>query len=210
MNPNLFEMIKYGAKKGLSVNFTTNATLIHEIAGDLLSSDLDIVAFSIPDLSLFFQKIYNNIEYFHKCREKRGLTHPKTYMNVAMMGCNFDTVEETLSVSRRLGVDAVNFERSYLWRPEFSGKEDEVFRRADDFAAKTGLKIYLPVCHTLPCRLFNTTLFVRYNGDVTPCCYRPDKVLRNIASDSMDDIMSRRGTFRENMEKDPVCMACGI
>lgn len=210
MNPCLLDMIKYGAEKGLSVNFTTNATLIKDNAKDLLLSGLDIIAFSLPDISLFSPDIYRNIEYFLECRKKGGLTLPKTYMNIALMDSNFDTIDEMLSVSGRLGVDAVNFERSYPWKSEYTKKEEDVFRKVNNFTAKTGFEAVLPVPHTLPCRLFNTTLFVRYNGDVTPCCYQPKKVFGNIVSDSPDEIMHNRKIFRENMSKDPVCSVCGI
>ena len=210
MNPYLVDMIKYGAEKGLSVNFTTNATLVGEKAETLLSSGVEIIAFSIPDLSLFSPNISGNIKYFHKLKKQKGLTFPKTYMNIAMMEYNFDTVEETLSISNDLGVDAVNFERSYPWKPEYTKEEETVFRKVNDFTEKTGLKITLPVPHTLPCRLFNTTLFMRYNGDVTPCCYRPDKIFGNINSETFDEIMHKRNIFREKMAEDPICSVCGI
>lgn len=72
MNPYLVDMIKYGAEKGFSVNFTTNATLVGEKAEGLLSSGVGIIAFSIPDLSLFSPDISGNIKYFHELKNKKG------------------------------------------------------------------------------------------------------------------------------------------
>ena len=210
LNPHLADMIKYGSEKGISVNFTTNATLIKENTNKLLDSGLEIVAFSLPDISMFTPEIKNNIEHFITCRNRRKPDSPKTYINVALMERNFDTVEKVLSISKELGVDAVNFERSYPWRPEYTEKEKTIFKKITDSAEKIECRAVVPLPHTLPCRLFNTTLFMRCNGDVTPCCYRPDHVLGNIMKDDFENIIVRRENFRKNMTEDPVCISCGI
>ncbi|MBP2132712.1 MoaA/NifB/PqqE/SkfB family radical SAM enzyme [Methanomicrobium sp. W14] len=206
-----FDIIKYGSGKGISVNFTTNATLVKENTNELLGSGLEIVAFSLPDILMFTPEIRHNIEHFITCRNSsRKPDSPKTYINAALMERNFDTVEKVLSVSKELGVDAINFERSYPWRPEYTEKEETIFKKITDAAEKTDCKVVVPLPHTLPCRLFNTTLFMRWNGDITPCCYRPDHVLGNIMKDDFDDIISKREKFWKNMATDQVCTSCGI
>ena len=211
LNPCLADMIKYGSEKGISVNFTTNATLIKDNTEKLLDSGLDIVAFSLPDISMFTPEIRHNIEHFITYRNSsRKPDFPKTYINVALMERNFDTAEKVLSISKELGVDAVNFERSYPWRTEYTEKEERIFKRITDSAEKIECMVVVPLPHTFPCRLFNTTLFMRWNGDITPCCYRPDHVLGNIMKDDFENIISKRENFRRNMTEDHVCISCGI
>ena len=210
LNPHLADMIKYGSGKGISVNFTTNATLIRENTNKLLDSGLEIVAFSLPDISMFTPEIRHNIEHFITCRNNMKPDSPKTYINVALMERNFDTVEKILSISKELGVDVVNFERSYPWRQEYTENEEMIFKRITDSAENLECRAVVPLPHTLPCRLFNTTLFMRWNGDVTPCCYRPDHVLGNIMKDDFENIISRRESFRKSMNEDPGCISCGI
>ena len=210
MNPDLPRMIRYAAGHKKSVNFTTNATLIADQADALLTSGLDAIAFSLPDIQRCTTQIASNISRFVKEREKRGIRKPKTYINIAFMEGNLDQIDEMLTMAQGFGVDTVVFERSFPWTEHLQEKESTIIQEIQNTAKRLGLEVKLPPDHSIPCPLMRYTLFVRWNGDVAPCCYRADVPLGNILSDPMVRILQNRAKFLKAQKTDPVCSVCRV
>ena len=210
LHPELPAMIRYATGKKISVNFTTNATLLPGKTGDLLDSGLDAIAFSFPDSNQFRPIITENVAGFLAERSTRKQKLPKTYINIALMEENLNCIDEGLGLATTLGVDVVNFERSFPWSENQAKTEKNLFARITSTAKKSGCKVTLPPPHTHPCPLIRLTLFVRWNGDVAPCCYRADTVLGNIIRDSLPQVIRNRVQFIKKMQTDPVCRACRV
>jgi len=210
LHPNLSAMIRYAAGKKISVNFTTNATLLPGKTDDLLNSGLDAIAFSFPEVQQFTPLIEKNAAAFIQDRNARNQKLPKTYINIALMEEHLDCIEEGLALAARTGVDIVNFERSFPWSKPQADSEKNLFTRIKSTAKKTGCKVTLPPLHTNPCPLLRLTLFVRMNGDVAPCCYRADTLLGNIIRDGLPQILRNRVQFMKKMRADPICHTCYV
>jgi MoaA/NifB/PqqE/SkfB family radical SAM enzyme len=210
LHPDLPAMIRYAAGKKISVNFTTNATLLPGKTEDLLNSGLDAIAFSFPDSQQFTPIIEKNVAAFVNEISTRKQKLPKTYINIALMEGNHDCIYEGLNLASKTGVDVVNFERSFPWTEVQVKTEKNLFARIKSTAKKTGCTITLPPDHTNPCPLIRLTLFVRTNGDVAPCCYRADTCLGNILRDGFPQIIRNRVQFMKKMHSDPVCRICHV
>ena len=210
LHPDLPAMIRYATGKKISVNFTTNATLLPGKTDALLDSGLDAIAFSFPDSQQFTPIIAKNVAGFIKEISIRKQKLPKTYINIALMQENLDCIEEGLNLATTTGVDIVNFERSFPWTETQAKTEKDLFARIKRSANKAGCKVTLPPAHTRPCPLVRLTLFVRTNGDVAPCCYRADTCLGNILRDDLPQIIRNRARFMKTMQADSVCRICHV
>lgn len=210
LHPELPAMIRYASDKKISVNFTTNATLLPGKTTELLDSGLEAIAFSLPDTKMFTARIEQNIAGFIEEKNAKSQKNPKTYINIALMPENLDCVGEMLRMADRTGVDTINFERSFPWTEELHDKEKAIIPRIKITARELGCDVKLPPDHANPCHLFRYTLFVRWNGDVAPCCYRPDITLGNMLKDNIVKIMVNRAQFAKRMSRDPVCRICRV
>jgi len=203
-------MIRYAAGKKISVNFTTNATLLPGNTEELLSAGLDAIAFSFPEVQQFTPLITENAAQFVQDRNARKQKLPKTYINIALMEEHPDAIEAGLALAARAGVDRVNFERSFPWTDVQAKEEKDLFARIKSMAKTSGCAITLPPPHSHPCPLVRLTLFVRTNGDVAPCCYRADTCLGNILRDGLPKVIRNRVQFMKNMQRDPICRMCHV
>ena len=100
LHPDLPAMIRYAAGKKISVNFTTNATLLPVKTDELLNSALDAIAFSFPEVQQFTPIIARNVAGFVQERSARKQKFPKTYINIALMEENLDCIDEGLELAR--------------------------------------------------------------------------------------------------------------
>lgn len=208
MHPDLSDMIRYATGHKKSVNFTSNATLLDKKADALLASGLDAIAFSLPDIGRCTPEIAENIVRFVALRAEQKQKTPEICINIALMKETLGQVEGMMTMAKDFGVDTVVFERSYPWTEEMQENEGTLFKKIQKTAAGLGIRIKLPLPHTMPCPLIRYTLFVRWNGDVAPCCYRADVSLGNILSDSMMTILKNRAKFMRTQKSDPVCGKC--
>ena len=210
LHERLPEMIRYAAGKKISLNFTTNSTLLAEKTDELLDSGLDAIAFSFPEVKQFTPILARNVTAFMHERASRRQKLPKTYLNIALMEENPDCIDDGLGLASSLGVDMVNFERSFPWNDDQAKTEKKLFAHIRTMAKVTGCNVTLPIAHTTPCPLFRLTLFVRHNGEVAPCCYRADLSLGNLLRDDLITIMKNRGAFLKRMRTDPICRTCRV
>jgi MoaA/NifB/PqqE/SkfB family radical SAM enzyme len=210
LHQDLPAMIRYAAEKKISVNFTTNATLLPGKTEDLLNSGLDAIAFSFPEVNQFTPIIAQNVAGFIRQKSARKQKMPKTYINIALMEENLDCIDEGFRLASTTGVDMVNFERSFPWTDDQVKTEKSLFAHIQQTAKKTGCRVTLPPPHTHPCPLVRLTLFIRTNGDVAPCCYQADTMLGNILRDGLPLIIRNRARFMKTMPGDPVCRMCHV
>ena len=126
------------------------------------------------------------------------------------MDGNLDCIDKGLELARITGVDVVNFERSFPWSDTQVKTEKSLFAQIRSTAKKAGCTVTLPPPHTNPCPLFRLTLFVRWNGDVAPCCYRADVALGNLLKDNLFTILQNRVAFLKKIRTDPVCSRCRV
>jgi MoaA/NifB/PqqE/SkfB family radical SAM enzyme len=210
LHPDLPAMIRYAAERKLSVNFTTNATLLSERTDELLDSGLDAIAFSFPESEKFTPIITEQVARFVQARSARHRKKPKTYINIALIEGNSNCIDDGIRLAAAAGVDQVNFERSFPWTEKEARTEHRLFAAIKSTAKKSRCRVTLPLPHTHPCPLFKLTMFVRWNGDVAPCCYRADLSLGNLLADDLTTILRNRVAFLKTMKTDPVCRECRV
>jgi len=210
LHPDLPAMIRYASERKLSVNFTTNATLLPGKTEEILDSGLDAIAFSFPEVRQFTPLIEKNAACFIREKARSGKKKPMTYLNIALIDENPGCIGEGLRLARSIGVDKVNFERSFPWTIDRAVEEKNLFARIRKAAQENGCTVTLPVAHGDPCPLFRLTMFVRWNGDVAPCCYRANLSLGNLFRDNLSTIMQNRMAFYKKMKTDPVCGGCRV
>lgn len=210
LHPELPAMIRYAASKKISVNFTTNATLLPARTTEILNSGLDAIAFSFPETRQFTPLVTDNVAAFLRERSARGQKGPKAYLNIALMDDQPDSAGEGIRLAAGVGLDVVNFERSFPWSADQAAREKALFARIAAMGREAGCTVKLPPAHTNPCPLVRLTMFVRTNGDVAPCCYRADTSLGNILRDGLLQVIRNRAQFMKTMQADPVCRACRV
>lgn len=210
MNPELQDMIRFASKRKISVNFTTNGTLITPHISSLLDSGLDAIAFSLPENSDDFNHLPGIIHQFLAERSEKNGKKPKTYINIVLLPENLDNIVTLLRIAHESGVDIINFERSFPWSAALRDQEKQVFSSLRQVANELGCKVTLPAVHVNPCLLMKYTLFVRCNGDVAPCCYRADYILGNLVTDNPGKVLKARAKFMRSMRSDPICGSCLI
>ena len=129
MHPGLVDMIRYAAGKKKSVNFTSNATLLDKKPDSLLTSGLDAIAFSLPDIHRCTPLISRNIAGFVAQRAERKQKTPEICINIALMEETLGQVDTMLEKAEELGVDTVVFERSYPWTKTMQEQEGGLFEK---------------------------------------------------------------------------------
>jgi MoaA/NifB/PqqE/SkfB family radical SAM enzyme len=209
LNKDLFKMIRYAKSKKVSTNFNTNAMLLSENTDKILDSGMDAIAFSVSTVKNMNKEMFDDIQYLVKKKESRRLKKPKTFFNVVVMPENYEEMPKILYLARDTGVDAVNFERLFPTERYIPKRDEEVlFSEIKRIGRESRIKIYLPPKHSIPCRLIKYALFVRWNGDVAPCCYLADAYLGNIIKESLSKISNRIKAFRKNIRDHPICSKC--
>ena len=214
LNQGLFDMLKYAQSRGVTTNLTTNGILVEEHIGDILDSGLDDLAFGIYSAE-YLGRFKSGLEKLLSERSQRNQKTPKTYFDITIYRDNLDGIFNLIEIAMDLGVDAVILHRlfnTYNVDPdvEYITKEEEetLFEDVKKLKKEQGYEIYLPRTHSLPCRYVKLSIFVTYDGKVTPCCYLPDYPLGDALNGNFRTIMNARSAFIRNMHTHPVCGKC--
>ena len=214
LNPELFDMLKYAKSRGVITNLTTNGILVEEHVKDILASGLNDIAFGIYSMRAL-DKFRAGLEKLLSERSQRNLKLPKTYFDITIYRDNYNEIPDLIETAIDLGVDAVILHRlfniykvdcdvEYITREE----EEMLFRKVKKMSKERKYRIYLPRRHVLPCIYVKRSIFVTWDGKVTPCCYLPDYYLGDALKENFKKILRERSKFIRNMHKHPVCAKC--
>lgn len=214
LNREIFRMIEYAKKRGVRTSLTTNGTLVGDNIDNILNSGLDDIAFGFYDMNILMKSRDNVIELIREKKEEKSTL--RTFFDITLYKDNVDEVFEVIRKANEIGADAAVLHRlfnTYNVNKEFkslSKKEEvELFDKVKALEKELNFKIYLPKKHTLPCRVVKSTIFVTYDGKVTPCCFLPEFYVGDIEEGMRNIFRSKEyRNFLVNMKIHSVCSKC--
>jgi radical SAM protein with 4Fe4S-binding SPASM domain len=213
LHPQFPEMLQYSKKKGLRVDFNTNAnSLTEEKAKAILKSGLDKIVFSVDGVSAAtyekvrwggnYDRVIRNIKRFTHLKNTGEYVKPETVLQTIIMN---GTEEETNMIIQ-------------TWRGVVDRIAITVVTENADNEGVSLLEIN-PNSKKIPCSMLWNTLAVFGNGDVTVCCTDivGDLVIGNILTDSLQSLWkgTKFNQMREihrkrQFEKIPKCSDCEV
>jgi len=210
LGKDIFRMIAYCRNYGLRTWISTNATLLDERRSrELLQSGLDYVIFAFDGATPEVYQRYRPGADFHQVRKNiLRFLELKKELN--------STVFTVVQMVRLQGNEHQVGEFRRLWRGsginEVRIKEDEVC--CFDAAAGENHRTKRRPCSIL----WRGPLYVRYDGEVFPCCYSfREPSLGNVQSATLVQIwnssrlQAMRSAHRSgNLSAFPVCLHCHV
>jgi len=209
--PDWFKMAKDAGFVDIMVN-TNGSVMTERLATRIIESGLTRIRFSLDAVTEDtyskiriggnFTKVYKNINLFLKIREQLGSKLPQVGVNFVKM--------------------AVNAHEEEAFKQYWSEKVDYIvmqdFMTPDIQGDFSGLDIVdrAPV-HEFRCQQPNQRLYIKGNGDVTPCCAMFSSYLKlgSIHEQSLSELWNSKaakdlrklhaeGRYKEN----PICLKC--
>lgn len=214
LNGDIFRMIAYAKSLGMRTSVTTNGTFVGKYINEILDSGLDSIAFGYYDTNILMKSI-DNLEDLLKERKERG-SKLAVYLDITLYKDNREEIIRIIKESSEIGVDAAVLHRLFNiyvdspYETLSSDEEREFFRILRELGRELRLKIYMPRRHTLPCRIVKNTIFVTYDGKITPCCFLPEYFVGDAHEESIESVLKseKYRKFVKNMEYHDVCSRC--
>ena len=216
LNTEIFQMIEYAKRQGIKTSLTTNATLVGKNIGNILDSGLDSIAFGYYDMDILKKSIENVGELIIEKKKRDSKSQLKTYVDITIYKDNTEEIFEVIREGREIGVDAAILHRLFNVYNVDKGfenlskkAEEELFKKIKEIERELKFKIYLPKKHALPCRIVKYTVFVTFNGKVTPCCFLPEVYIGDAEAGVGNVLRSKEyRNFVANMKNHAVCSKC--
>ena len=216
LNTEIFQMIEHAKRQGIKTSLTTNATLVGKNIGNILDSGLDSIAFGYYDMDILKKSIENVGELITAKKKRDSKSQLKTYMDITIYKDNTEEIFEVIREGRAIGVDAAILHRLFNVYNVDKGfenlskkAEEELFKKIKEIERELKFKIYLPKKHALPCRIVKYTVFVTFNGKVTPCCFLPEVYIGDAEAGVGNVLRSKEyRNFVANMKNHAVCSKC--
>ena len=195
LNPELFEMIKYANKKGASVFFTTNGTILSkEVIDNICEVDIGEIAISIDSVDkkkyqeirkgADFDKVIMNVkELTRKIKEKKKKTIVS--LSTVILKENISEIPKFVELAYSLGVMKVGFQKlqektDYIKKYDSFAKKQRVLdldkslkqeiEKAKKIAKEKGMTLIFDEGGKMGCIWPWRSMYISWNGFVTPCC----------------------------------------
>lgn len=179
-NPNFCEMLKSAKSSNISerIETTTNASVMtKEICEKLVEYEIDYIRVSIYSVSqekhqkitnspINILSIYNNLKYIQKLKKEKSSERP--FISVKMIDTYSKENEEFLNRYKSVA-DEVYIDKPHNW---IAHKEKSFINSlyGDIEKEKLELDLARTMSKRIACPMPFTTLAIRNNGDVSPCC----------------------------------------
>ena len=179
----LFKMVRYCSNKQITTGFSTNGMLIDKYIDEIFESGLDYIQITIDGayaeshkkyrIVSYFKKVCENIEKLTNEKKRRNAKKPYIKIQTLVFKFNEHQLKDIIELTKRLGVDAINFKAPSIGKDDKSKFEIEKLMKEYIPENKSrynryslNIKYYkdMPICP----QLFNG--YILSNGDVVPCC----------------------------------------
>lgn len=199
-NPNFCEMLRIAKESDIAerIETTTNASLISkEICEKLVEYEIDYIRVSIysvnqkkhekiTNCSIEILNIYDNLIYIQKLKKEKGAEKP--FISAKMIDTYTKENEEFLNKYKSVA-DEVYIDKPHNWiaheEKSFIGS---LYNNTDK--EKLEMDLAKTISDRISCPMPFTTLAIRNNGDVSPCCvdWLGGTNLANIREENIKDI----------------------
>ncbi|MCW4002523.1 MAG: radical SAM protein [Candidatus Bathyarchaeota archaeon] len=235
LRSDVFELIQYGASKGLKIGLGSNGSLIDDVAArKLKAAGITTVSISldshIPEQHDEFRGVAGAWEKaVNACKALRN-NNVLVQVNTTLTQQNYNQIDDIMSLAESIGVE--NFHLFFLVPTGRGSKIADISpQKYEDMITKTFAKVHK---HRLNVRPSCAPQFMRIaqgmgldmrqwirgciaglhycriypNGDVTPCPYLPIK-LGNVKETSFKDIWFNSKVFKDLRNPDCLKGKCG-
>jgi len=215
LNEDIFEMVKYAESRGIKTGLITNGTLLPNKIDEIFASNLYEIAFGVHRLS-GLKEIEEDIRLLIKEREERD-SRLRIFLDITAYNKNKDEVLDMIKQAKAIGIRYINLHRLFdLYGVDPSVKsldqpdDIKLFNDARALGKRLGMKVFFSKRHETPCKVIRYSLFISWDGYLTPCCFRPNYHFGNVLDTDLNDILrsERYKNFVKNMVKDEICRRC--
>jgi radical SAM protein with 4Fe4S-binding SPASM domain len=228
-SPNFCEMLRIAKEADIAerIETTTNVSLItKEICEKLVEYGIDYIRvsiyspnqekhYSITNSTIDIKNIYNTLKYIQKLKKEKGVDKP--FISAKMLDTYSSENEEFLN-KYKVVADEVYIDKPHNW---VAHKEknfiDSLY--SEDKKAQLENDLAETMSNRVACPMPFTTLAVRNNGDVSPCCvdWTGETNLGNILKTGIKEIWNGEEMYQfrkmqlENRRCENVsCKNCGV
>ncbi len=195
LNPEIFKMIEYANKRGIIVYFTTNGTcLTKNVIDKICDVEIGEIGISIDSTNkekyekirkgAKFEKVLENIKNLALELKKRNR---KTIVSIAsiILKDNIEELSEFVILAKKLGVKKIGFQ-TMQEKSDYIEKYDskiklqavsslnerlkENINQAKKIAKKEGITLIFDEEKSPGCIWPWRSIYITWNGYVTPCC----------------------------------------
>jgi MoaA/NifB/PqqE/SkfB family radical SAM enzyme len=225
LNPDLPYFLSEGVRQGCYTRMFSNGTrLTPELCATLVRLRLGTLVLSVPagrrDVyqamvgSDLFDRLVQNVRDLQDIKRILGSPWPRLFMNCPLLAESLDSAPDLVRIAGSLGVEAISFAASCIYRREMEGesilKVDRdrvhgVFQRCTEVGRRAGIRVILPVLddsgpvqagaddreNRFGCLFPWQSLMVRASGDVEVCVYNR-KITGNLETMTLDQIWNGR------------------
>jgi len=197
----IVKMVRDIKKQNIFTNITTNGTLLSSnLTKELIDAGLDLMTFSIDAskkesyekirIGSHFETVLKNIETFTDLSLKQGSNTHSQWVYILMKN-NLDEVLDALLLSKEVGVsrfiakhmetatDLADFSQALFntfYAPDLTEEEakkrEQILQELKNLSEKFKIDLVIHPTTTYTCIARPPeSLFIDYNGNVSPCCY---------------------------------------
>lgn len=215
LNDEIFDMIRYADSRGMRTGLITNGTLISDKMDDIFSSNLYEIAFGVHRLD-GLEGIKKDIRLLLEERRKKG-SPLRIFLDITAYNRNKDEVFKIIEGAKEIGVRYINLHQLFDLYGVDPGVKSlsqsdyiELFKYARSLGRMLGMKVFFSKKHKIPCRIVRYSLFVTWDGYLTPCCFLPNYHFGNVLDTDLKDILisERYKDFVKNMANNEICKRC--
>lgn len=195
LNPDIFKMIKYANKKGATIFFTTNGTLLtKKIISRICDSDIGEIGISIDSTDKEkYEKIRRGAKFEIVKENIKNLTNElkkrkkKTIISLScvLLTENSSEVQEFISLANFLGIKKISFQKiqgkeDYLKKYNRKMKQNIIQReeytlisrikKAKKLGKKYDITVIFDEEKSSGCIWPWRSIYITWNGYITPCC----------------------------------------
>jgi len=216
LHKDYIEILVYARSKNLDkiIAITNASKLSKDIADKIIDTNLlDDIYFSLDGCNketyeklrknASFERVMSNIKRFIEIRKKSGSWLPKIHMRIIRM-------KET---------ESQIYEFKNYWLNILSDFDEVEINEFNTWVGKVEDRSSIKVKYRrrLPCRQLWKTALIFVNGDLTPCCYDVNGVLKvgNVNEHSIREIWNskklkelRIAHLKGDFDKIPLCKSC--